>query len=535
MNDTYTPRTVLRTAAVVLLLIGLVARIAPLFDDEGRVFRQWPTEDGYLMLTIARNMALGNGMSIAAGEIPTNGTQPLATWLWSLAFDAVDGDRYAGVLIVLCLELIFSGACAWLLFLLASRLYRSGDGRDWALLTASVWYASYLVITHSMNCLESSVYTMLVLLAFLLLVQWAGDEDEPSLGWGKSVGLGVLLGACFWARNDAALLIGAVCLAFTLRFAPRFALRLDHLPRTIALGLTTVLISSPWLINNYLGFGHLMPISGISQSTAASLGNNLSHVPIALLEYATVILPIPSAFNGNAVVVGATTLGLLGFVFLGWRVRERFSTRSGLPETAFLLWATAMMLYYGIYHGADWFIPRYFFPLSPFLCIASVSIAAHFHQRQLSDRARPAAALAGVCLIVVTCASLNVHLYRQGNDHMHDQIVEWVEENVREDAWIGAVQTGTLGFFHDRTINLDGKVNPEALDALLVDRIPEYVVERELVAIVDWHGISEWPEVRPVIGRHFSVAIVDEKENLAALTRDDLFVAADRPRALMPD
>ena len=46
------------------------------------MLRQWPTEDGYLMLTIARNMALGNGMSTADGELPTNGTQPLATTIW---------------------------------------------------------------------------------------------------------------------------------------------------------------------------------------------------------------------------------------------------------------------------------------------------------------------------------------------------------------------------------------------------------------------------------------------------------------------
>ena len=56
-----------------LLAIGFISRVLPLLDQDGRVIRQFPTEDGYLMLTIARNMALGHGMSTAGGTIPTNG------------------------------------------------------------------------------------------------------------------------------------------------------------------------------------------------------------------------------------------------------------------------------------------------------------------------------------------------------------------------------------------------------------------------------------------------------------------------------
>ena len=82
-----------------LFAVGFVARVAPLFERDGRLLQQYPTEDGYLMLTIARNIALGHGMSTAEGTIPTNGTQPLVNLLWALGFKLFGGDRTLGVLI----------------------------------------------------------------------------------------------------------------------------------------------------------------------------------------------------------------------------------------------------------------------------------------------------------------------------------------------------------------------------------------------------------------------------------------------------
>jgi hypothetical protein len=60
---------------ILLIFIGVVTRLEPL-QDEQRMLKSI-SEDGYLMMTIARNMAIGEGMSTADGTIPTNGTQPL--------------------------------------------------------------------------------------------------------------------------------------------------------------------------------------------------------------------------------------------------------------------------------------------------------------------------------------------------------------------------------------------------------------------------------------------------------------------------
>jgi hypothetical protein len=108
---------------------------------------------------------------------------------------------------------------------------------------------------------------------------------------------------------------------------------------------------------------------------------------------------------------------------------------------------------------------------------------------------------------------------------MHFQVVEWTERNVAESQWMAAVQTGTLGFFHDRTVNLDGKVNPDALKHLIARTTPQYVVDGRfgpegaaIDYVADWAGIAEWGEIEPIKQR-FQLVVDDPPRNLAVLKR----------------
>ena len=121
------PPVALRALLIVLFAMGLFARVAPLVEGgdvsvpEGRLLSQWPTEDGYFMLTMGRNVGLGHGLSVAGGEMPTNGTQPLTTFVWAAAYAAVGGDRLLGVLIAQLFQLLAAAGTAFLLFRLGQR------------------------------------------------------------------------------------------------------------------------------------------------------------------------------------------------------------------------------------------------------------------------------------------------------------------------------------------------------------------------------------------------------------------------------
>ena len=50
---------------------------------------------------------------------------------------------------------------------------------------------------------------------------------------------------------------------------------------------------------------------------------------------------------------------------------------------------------------------------------------------------------------------------------------------------VGAYETGTLVYFRDRTVNLDGKVDHEALRTRLAGRSPQYVDQRHVDVMMD--------------------------------------------------
>jgi len=68
----------------------------------------------------------------------------------------------------------------------------------------------------------------------------------------------------------------------------------------------------------------------------------------------------------------------------------------------------------------------------------------------------------------------------------HHRQAVLVAEHVPPEDVVAAGQSGTLGFLRDRVVNVDGKVNPEALKWR--GRIPEYLDARGIRWFVD----SDW-------------------------------------------
>jgi hypothetical protein len=502
-----------------LFATGAIARIVPTFGAGGRLLRELPTEDGYLMLTIARNIALGHGMSTSAGTIPTNGTQPLATFLWAACFVIAGSDKIVGVQVVLGLQLLLSVLAAYLVFRLAERvLGKTGSApatRAKAWLAASVWFASPTVLSHSMNCLESGLYVaMIALVCWHVLAPAAQSESLRLRHWAVCGGL---LGVTFWARNDAVLLCLAltfVHLAWGFPGAPRS--RILRLIQMAIAGAIVVAVAAPWLIFNKARFGSLMPISGQSESLDASFGQNILIVLPNLFEYITFLVPIPHVFEGVLWMVGL--VAVLTAV-RGWMIWS--STRNSPSlHPAIQLGAVMTLFYsgfYGLFFGAAHFMSRYLVALSPLYAVlwgGSVYTA----WRWLAERTSAALASALSILAPLLAVGLDLRAYRNGLHHPHFQVVEWIQAHVPETEWVGAGQSGTVGYFHDRTINLDGKVNPAALAARKRDGVWEYVAASPIDYLADWEAMS-WLTSVPVISENFDLVVDSKETNLAVFVR----------------
>jgi len=363
-----------RACVWLLLATGLAARLSPLLDVQGRLYWMFLSEDGYLMQTIARNMALGLGMSTAHGTIPTNGVQPLATFLYAGLHALAGGSKMLAIGYVTVFATAVSAAAAWGLWRLGQSVLRDLPyARDIALLAAVSWFASPAIIAHSMNGLETAVYYLAITIALLYYFSLDLSAAFPMRA-GRRVALGLLLGVAFLARNDAVFFIAAVLAAHVLLGGASagggWGRRAGD--AAVAGGLSLV-VASPWLIYNKLMFGSVVPISGLAESHSAGLGANLRMIPANLVEASLLYVPIPRALETVWPVIVVALVVLAGLGWAAWSLVARRSLRGARFCVITLVFSAFVAGYYGLFFGAAWFVSRYLSALSPLLWLLTIA------------------------------------------------------------------------------------------------------------------------------------------------------------------
>ena len=482
----------LGAAVIGLVIFGILYRLWPIVAGMPLLANFFVTEDGYLMLTVARNMAIGNGMSVSDGTIPTNGVQPLATFLFAIPYLITDGDKVSSLIGIHAISAAVSLAGFFLVRAFAARLLAPHNASPaWPWAVALLWLLAPHLLRHSMNGLETALYTCAVVLLLIAFARLLEQGDAATTR--TRLGVGALCGIAVLARNDAVFLVTAVFLVWAgwELFVEKTSFG-TMLARLIPPGLLSILVAAPWLINNQVKFGSIVPISGTAQSLDAEFGQNAALLPTKIFEYVFPMLPVPSSMETTpwvmAVAGGATAIAMLVFL---WSVVRHGSVTSRALVTAYLLHGAAIATYYGLFFGAPHFMSRYLAPLAPLLITAGL-IAALTVGRWLL-RSNILAGLYATVGVVLSVGLLLRALMPGVTVQGHEQVVDWVSENVPEDPWIAAVQTGTLGYWHDRTLNLDGKVNPQALEARKQSgSVLSYILESEIDYVVDWAGVGNW-------------------------------------------
>ena len=515
----------IRAVGVLLFVAGLIERLLPFSDMSNRLFWLHMSEDGYLMQIVARNMALGLGMSTADGTMPTNGVQPLATFAYAGLHALAGGSKQLGIAYVTVFSVAVSVLGAWLCWRLGRAVLRGlPHAEPVAWIAAALWFASPLIVKHTMNGLETGVYYAAI--AGVLAYYFSLDLTSKQALAGRQRGvLGLLLGVAFLARNDAVFLIAALLIAHALAGGagvgggfPRRAI-----DAVMAGGLSFV-VALPWLVHNKLRFGSIVPISGKAESHAAAFGANLSIIPANLFESLMLYAPIPQSLEAAWPVLAAAALTILGCGWFAWVVIGRSGVRGQRLCILTLLFGAMLGGYYGLFFGAAWFVSRYLSALTPIFAVIVVYLVWSTLARQPFGRRSLSFGAAGLLgLALAISVAFAARHYQSGVSNGHRQVVEWVQGNVDDRVWVGAVQTGTLGYFHDRTLNLDGKVNPKALRAVVeTGQVMTYVLdETPIEVLADWSGLAGWATTtaEPRFGKAFELVVDDKPGNLAVLRR----------------
>jgi len=419
-------------------------------------------EDGWYALTVARNVANGHGITID-GTVWTNGFQPLFTALQVLCFWFVPTPEG---------ELRLFYGLAWLVHsMLVASLARDAVREGSGALAAPLAALLYLAAIKNFNDFYTGLETGLQLALYALVWRFYANDwrRHPTL-------MGLALGGLVLARIDAAVFVAVFCAVEFLRGGASWAVRF----RTCFIaGAVAVLVSSPWWLYNTLLFGHPMPSSGFAQQDAVF---EIERIWTAL--WALRIVAMPWLFAGAHEALWtdlARIAALLGVCVLVWRTRDCVRASALLRFAGLLLLCYAgLVVYYTRTFFADWFYIRYFAPLS---LIAFVYLPALLAARLPRAGAAMGIAASLVAAMLLAGAWQSMGLFGASAHHRQAALVA---EHVPPEDVVAAGQSGTLGFLRDRVVNVDGKVNPEALKWR--GRIPEYLDARGIRWFVD----SDW-------------------------------------------
>lgn len=494
----------------ILIILTIIIRLALAFRPEWRITTRPFNDDAFYLFTVSEHLAHGDGLTID-GVHPTNGIQPLVTYLYVPFFAIANGDKLLAIRLCFILIAIFDAIGVYLIAKLILLLARreTEEKNVWLrppIVAAWLWTFLYSIFVHNANGLETGVYATFLLASIYFYARLRYSGRNPALfQW---FGLGTLLGFTVLARIDAVFLVIAICAYELYRY------KLGGVLSAAFTGATAFLISSPWWIYNLTKFGSIMPQSGLSESMEDVLAENLRRGAIVIGDILSVFffLPnydLPAWFHFFWMFL---MIAIVVWIFRRYSLLNFLRSNYDLsPLVPLALMSFVLMIYYVFFFGAPHFLPRYFHPariLWLLIFIASVPVfITHFRKYQ---SVKPLLAKR-VLIVFAFCAigfSVSRYVYYFVTTGVRDLYLTglWAKQHPNET--VGMEQTGTSGYFASNIVNLDGKVNFEALQARQRNDIGGYIVKRDLDYVADWSEIV-MPMIKSAESHGAKFALVD--------------------------
>jgi len=474
-----------------IVIVGLVALRG--FDIVSRLSAPYPVtvafaeggDDAYYYFTVARNIARGRGITID-GTHWTSGFQPLWGLITGLIF-LIPSERATFAVIYLTSLACWLGSAV-----LVVRFVRCASTTPvGSFLTAAIvalFLCERQLSSLYVNGMETGLHCLLVL---GLLVAFQGYFQRP-IGCTDRLAalkLGAIAGLAMLARNDVVFLCGALLGALLLET------RRPHRVRdgAVIVAVAAVLVL-PWLAYCQWVAGSPVPQSGIATS------DSLRHISEpATTQGAIAISSIPVLFLGTQRVIAehALSLAILGGLVIAGLSALVLSPSSGVTNAssrrcllALMTFALVVLVYYPIVSAAVQFYDRYFATVKV-LALLLVFLLLVWGRQRVGARGLFDGA---VTMLVLLAFGTNV--YQIGREvgvpwksHMGQPTLEILASRYASDnSRLGMMESGRLGYlFPDRVVNLDGKMNVEALQALRTGTMVEFLKKSNLDHIV-LHG-----------------------------------------------
>ncbi len=419
------------------LVVALALALALMWPVRGYL-----TDDTFIHLQYAQNLAHGHGFVFNRGEHVYGSTSPLWVALLAdammLGIDGVAAARAIGFASTIAAIVLF-----WMLM---RRSLRIPELRALATIT---WAGHAWMIRWSLSGMETPLVVALVLAGFVAFtdgVQWGSRPVRTGAFWALAA----------LTRPEAVFLLVLWGVFLVIDTDSREGVR-----RLLAGALPPTLIYGGWLVFARLYFGTFWP-NTLAAKTAGSGG----------------IPGLVDSFQRQVQVVGATDAVLAGALvaalfFGGPRLwpRRRQAQRL-LPW----VWVGAMPVLYGM-RGVP-VISRYLVPMLPVLAwLAWRAVERWWAGEEPEPAARPGAVLLGLGLCglalvqnLVWYNAAVVPQVRSFTTGLRQSLIpwgQWFATHTDPGATIAAPDIGAIGYYsHRRVLDLAGLVSPAMIPLL---------------------------------------------------------------------
>lgn len=477
-----------KKALRVIVFLTIIMRLALMFRSEERIFTRPFNEDSFYLFSTAEHFAKGNGFSVDGAQ-PTNGVQPLIIFFYAPLFLIAGFNKLLVLKLAFIWVALFDALSVFLLAVLMKKLSISREKNDdplWKsppMIAAALWAFLYPIYIHTACGLETGLYSMLLLLTLVKYTDiLKSQKNREHVGVIEYIGLGIVLGFTVLSRIDAAIFVALIA-AYEI-----WKHRIEGVKNAFIIGITALILSSPWWWYNVSVFGHILPQSGFAESLINETSRNLWQALTVIADSLSIFFFLPKAVDVSHEISLVWFIVVIGGIFFIVKYSNAFHSCKNSynlsPVVPLAATCAVFFIYYVFFFSAPHFIPRYFQPLRIVAIIMGSMLLPTIIQWALQSKAKKTVLIL-FCSIVFLFSFLRYGYFFTTTDYSDlYKAGKWAETVAPKQ--VGMYQSGTAGFIASNVTNLDGKVNIEALKARQGDDIGKYVAEKQFDYIADW-------------------------------------------------
>ena len=433
------------------------------------------SEDGFYPMTVGWNFS-AYGKFIYNGNIETAGVQPLSVFIYAAVAAIIqkcNGDKILFIRSILLLGLVYYFIFLILIRRLIADLYSPPPGIFLFEIADVLLLSNPFLFKMFTNGLETGLYFDMILLVMISSLRFTKAQQQSYF---NKLSFGLLLGLACLCRID--FIIPMVTFLGIVMMKQRGRLKDYAVP--IALMAAIVL---PWFLWVYHVSGSLMPSSGRAQM--ADLTSTYYHkIDDRCIRMISVLANHCTLWVANTYLPWANAALIIlcvvvGLLFL--KTRNNKIKMNACHKTTFAIWFfcfLSLAVIYPLLLKAVFFYSRYTAPLLIFvLIIISVRLSIYLQTHSK---------LRGLLIIFPLHFILMCLLLLKSPDSLYAVAAGFIKNEFFQDARIGCWQSGTVGFFNDNVINLDGKVNSETISYLKSKQMDLYLDKKNIQILFDF-------------------------------------------------